>query len=168
MIQIFDNYLDDEKSNVFLELLEKCEIPLFFSSTTTGVEQPNESPQFTHLFLQDNKPSFLYDRFLKVFNKIPEFVDHELVRAKLNVQTSYRECLVHPFHTDGDSGDITYLYYLNDSDGPTIVKIEDQVRKIKPVKNRMVRFPANLMHASSAPYNSTFRAVINIVMRPKK
>lgn len=168
MIEIFDNYLDDEKSNIFLALLEKCEIPLFFSNTTTGVEQPKESPQFTHLFFQDNEPSFLFNKFLEVFDKIPELSSYEIIRAKLNLQTAYRECLVHPLHTDGDEGDITYLYYLNDSDGPTIVKLENSFRKIKPVKNRMVRFPANVLHASSTPYESSFRAIINIVMRPKK
>lgn len=167
MIEVFENYLDNDKCNKFTELLEDCEIPLFFSNTTTGIEQENESPQFTHLFYQNKEPSFLLETFYKVFDRLVELKTHELIRAKLNLQTAYRKHLIHPFHTDGDPGDISFLYYLNDSDGPTVFKLKGRDKKIKPVRNRLIRFPADLPHASSTPYVSRYRAIINIVVRPK-
>lgn len=167
MIQIYNDFFTEEESNVFLNLLDKCEIPLFFSPTTTGGAEnlEDETPQFTHLFYQDNTPSFLYDTWFNIFQKIPEVSSRPLIRAKLNLQTTSGRDLIHPPHNDGDAGSTSFLYYLNDSDGPTVFYTGKKPEKVYPKKNRLVRFPANLLHSSSTPNKSMFRAVINIVVK---
>jgi hypothetical protein len=62
------------------------------------------------------------------------------------------------FHTDGDPGDITFLYYptkewqLNDG-GETQFLINNEIYGVTPVPNRMVYFDASILHRATALRN---------------
>lgn len=46
----------------------------------------------------------------------------------------------------------SYLYYINDVDGDTWFKSPDgEEKRISPKKNTLIKFPSNLLHASSNP-----------------
>ena len=76
---------------------------------------------------------------------------------KLNLYRMYINCFApseNPyFHTDGDDG-VTFLYYANDQwelndGGETQVIVNDEIKGILPLPNRMVGFNANLLHRAT-------------------
>jgi len=66
-------------------------------------------------------------------------------------------------HVDWDFEHYTMLYYVNDSDGPTIIYDEsaNMVDKIEPVKGRVLIFSGDTIHASSSPKEHNCRIAIN-------
>ena len=66
-------------------------------------------------------------------------------------------------HVDWDFEHYTMLYYVNDSDGPTIIYDEsaNMVDKIEPVKGRVLIFSGDTIHASSSPTEHNCRITIN-------
>ncbi len=57
------------------------------------------------------------------------------------------------FHTDGDKG-MTFLYYANDrwelnDGGETQIVVNDEIKGILPIPNRIVGFDANLVHRAT-------------------
>ena len=58
------------------------------------------------------------------------------------------------FHTDGDTG-ITFLYYANNSwnpndGGETQIIVNDEIKGILPLPNRIVGFDASLLHRATS------------------
>jgi len=68
-------------------------------------------------------------------------------------------------HRDLDGNDgIIYLYYVEDSDGPTTFYPENKkVISVNPVRGRLVKFPATLYHSANVPRKYDSRIVINLV-----
>lgn len=167
MIEIFDVAI----SKYNQDLLEK-KFSFFYpwylnlSTNNNFKKTKGDSPQFTHTFFENGR-IICNDFYLikDIFNFIPEFSNKDLFRVKVNLQTPYKKKLVHPKHKDNENG-ISYLYYVNDSDGPTIFyKNIFQRKKINPKKGRLVRFPANTFHSSSTPNKNDLRIVLNIVFK---
>ena len=100
---------------------------------------------------------------------------YELQRAKVNfnpqVNVSKDECM-HP-HCDMNEGGYTAIYYVNDSDGDTIIfneKTMDPIlngkelsikKRIKNKRGRFVMFNQDYLHAGMPPTKSDYRVVIN-------
>ena len=68
--------------------------------------------------------------------------------------------------------DISCIYYVNDSDGPTVLYNEYSAdnpkkltvfKKIPPKKGRLLAFHSNRYHTSSSPRRSQYRNIINMV-----
>lgn len=68
-------------------------------------------------------------------------------------------------HTDAPAGHLSAVYYVNDSDGDTVI-LDGQGSRITPKQGSLLVFPSDLMHASSNPVNSYERIVINFVLKP--
>lgn len=94
-------------------------------------------------------------RIYKLFNKkIQEiFVDLK----NITIYRMYVNCFApseNPyFHTDGEKG-ITFLYYVNDSwqlddGGETQIIIDNEIKGILPIPNRLVAFDAHLVHKAT-------------------
>ena len=70
------------------------------------------------------------------------------------------------FHTDGDPGDITFLYYpttrweLNDG-GETQFLVDNEIYGVTPVPNRMVYFDASIFHRATT-FRNKYRFTVAI------
>lgn len=94
-------------------------------------------------------------RIYKLFNKK---IQEIFVNPKdVNIYRMYVNCFAPSekpyFHTDGDKG-ITFLYYVNDSwqlddGGETQIIIDNEIKGILPIPNRLVGFDANLLHKAT-------------------
>lgn len=114
---------------------------------------------------------------------------NDILRIKANLQTRAPHTTknTHSFpHMDfpppGNDDIITFLYYVNDSDGDTYFfkdKIDDIkgdpkdlnnlniIKQVSPKKGRLVMFRGDILHAGSNPINSNLRIVINYNLRIK-
>jgi hypothetical protein len=147
-------------------------------------------PQIVHTLFNEWYPKYdSFQEILKLFQEYGkkslkefgnELFDNEynnqlkLYRMKINGLFQRKEKAYHHPHTDwklNDSG-MTVLYYINNSDGPTYLfnqfykdnpKRLTVHKKIPPKMGRMIAFEATRYHASSSPFKSPSRFVLNIV-----
>jgi hypothetical protein len=109
---------------------------------------------------------------------------NQLLRIRIGFITRTPETIIHKAHTDYPIPHMTALYYVNDSDGDTILYNEmDCVnidtynytldlsekhknidlsigKRIEPKADRMVIFDGTRYHSSSTPTKNDFRIVI--------
>ena len=91
------------------------------------------------------------------------------VRSHIQVPT-LTPSLVHPPHIDGSYPHWVVLYYVNNSDGDTILYKNDkktELKRITPKKGRIVFFDGSIWHSGSTP-QTTHRSVINFNFIGKK
>lgn len=65
------------------------------------------------------------------------------------------------YHTDSDDYGITFLYYINDfweinDGGETHFLINDEIKGILPIPNRLIMFDSRLLHRAT-PFKSNHR-----------
>ena len=101
---------------------------------------------------------------------------YELQRLKWNfnpqVSKSYKDKCMNP-HCDINKGGWTAIYYVNDSDGDTVIFNEKThhpllngeelsiKKRVKNKKGRFVMFNQDYLHAGMPPIDSAYRVVIN-------
>ena len=120
------------------------------SSYTYGETDTDTTPP-TGMVHEIKKTQRIYKLFKKKIQEI--FVNPKDV----NIYRMYVNCFAPSekpyFHTDGDKG-ITFLYYVNDSwqlddGGETQIIIDNEIKGILPIPNRLVGFDANLLHKAT-------------------
>lgn len=189
MIEIIDNFISIEKQNELeMNLLGNTGLPYFHSFDTVDSHYEQylfdnkniiHQPQFVHMLFSDNKQhSTAFDYILNAFSHT-EIKNLKPKRLKINLLTppitNNKNCYHLPHFDSSDPSDITFLYYVCDSDGDTFIfdqKYENKVpkkltikKKVSPKKGRMLIFDSNNFHSSSPPFNKDFRCVINMVFQ---
>ncbi len=121
------------------------------SSYTYGETDTNTTPP-TGMIHEIKKTERIY----KLFRKQIQDVFKNLQNITIN--RIYVNCfapLEKPyFHTDGDKG-ITFLYYANsdwqlDDGGETQIIVNNEIKGILPIPNRLVGFDAHLVHKATS------------------
>ncbi len=98
------------------------------------------------------------NRFNKKFN---------ILRSKANLQTQFtnnKNNFHNTPHKDFDLEHTVALYYVNDSDGDTILFNKDMTikEKVSPKAGRLLFFNGNILHTGSHPVLSKYRMCVNI------
>ena len=101
----------------------------------------------------------------------------DIVRIKANLlfrdNTNYNNMGM-PHSDSSSSGCISMVYYVNDSDGDTVIFNEfDQgdvaelsvAKRVTPKQGRVVVFDSNRVHCSTNPISSQTRCVVNFVLK---
>jgi len=137
----------------------------------------NENIQFAHTLVSYDKNkktseinSSFYNTVEPVVKAFSEKYDYKMIkvlRAKANLQTQSSNIIKDSHcgpHTDLPFPHHVLLYYINDSDGDTFLfdKSHNIVDRISPKRGRAIFFNGDILHASSLPVKSKYRAVINI------
>ena len=136
----------------------------------------NNKPQFIHSFCHEykwegNQKVF---QFIKGIMPFPEWDTHKLLRCKFNLNLPLHNKKIIPPHLDTKLDGIIYLYYVNDSDGPTRLypkmKSFNDFRyqkyfpqKIYPKQGRLIKMSTKVWHTSDIPRKSNRRIVGNFV-----
>ena len=71
----------------------------------------------------------------------------------------------HDIHVDIPLKHITCIFYINNSDGNTIIYDYNKtiiIKEIEPVENRLLIFDGNLPHTGHSPSKNKFRILINM------
>ena len=110
---------------------------------------------------QLTKVMWVVDEFGKKFS----LDEIKIFRAKANLLTQYQNNKKEYYdtpHVDWHFPHHVLLYYVNDSDGDTVLFKNRKVwKRISPKKNRLVMFNHKMLHASSHPIESIARVVLN-------
>ena len=129
-----------------------------------------DTPQFIHQFISDKKFISPYLDYvmqnLDWENTIKNlFLPKYIIRMKSNLLLATKET-VNPPHIDFDLPHTVVIYYVNDSDGPTVFFEKEEnkfvkVNEIEPKRGRFLIFDGNYYHASTPPTKNNTRCVIN-------
>lgn len=188
---IYDNdFIEKEEIDRIHNLLTdgSKNFPWMFSKATNEVSENNEvidaplvedSWQLVHTAMVDGKQISAFHQDIK--NLLTKFAEKNNIRvlmilrsrANLMPQDKGANGKHHFPHIDSSHQHMVFLYYVNDSDGDTILfdkrygddlsNIEDCIAaKVSPKAGAAIVFNGNTYHASSSPINTKYRAVINV------
>ena len=138
-----------------------------FTSSVVYEEHPDQ--YYDESMKHSKFIKFLNDKVMKTFNL------KSVIRCRMDM-TTYRgtDPITFSPHIDQDGLHYTSIYYLNDSDAPTILYNEElysglvtkdmpltEYKRITPKKNRLLFFKGNRIHTGMCTTNSACRVLIN-------
>ena len=163
-IKVIKNVLNDSIHRNILSTVEAHEV----SWHKSEVLRNSKDYQFSHTIYEDhNVTSNLFDVFKPLFTKLEIKLFHR-VRLNCNIKKNDNRILG-GFHID--YGDINTLipenlmigiYYLNSTNGKTLIKENGKIREIKCIANSVVLFSGNLEHSGTTHTDKDFRYVLNL------
>jgi hypothetical protein len=194
---IIDNFLPSMYQQSIESLVTGSEFPWIFNNYSVSqepltqffhIDEPyKEHIQFRHIFVYDGKIKSDYFKYIvPLFSAFEQTTGKKIksyFRIKANLLMPQSGTTVQQPHVDNMleytrssivTDKLTLLYYVNDSDGDTIlynqhysgkpIGLVTEQQRVSPVKNRAIIFDSNQVHAGSCPNNSDYRMVINIVL----
>lgn len=179
---IDDNFLSQSKQDELLHLFISSGIFNWHLNLKTNdyINKDRDTFQFTHsFFMNGESQSEYYNLVMGVFN---DFLNKhnlkctKIIRAKANLSIKNNKVEHLEPHIDTNIPHKVFLYYINDSDGPTIfysdkvdelkpIRAENDLiknKEVNPLKGRAINFDGLTYHSASSPKHNDFRAVINI------
>ncbi len=175
MIRIIDNlltpsYLKDLQQHF---LSQNCE--WYFNDNLTGDDSYYNIGSFGLVnklhwngYFSGTQTSFLIKAL--VFSALDEVkkvlkCEQEILRVRADMTLYNPLNHKHEIHTDFEEEHTTAIFYLNNSDGNTIIfdrEGKKLLKEIEPVENRLVIFDGLLMHTGHSPSKHKSRALINM------
>ena len=172
-IEVYDNILNSSLSDMIEEFIigEKPRIPQYYTPNIAVRKSP--SPGFglnVFGFQEKTKQieyfepyTFLLQEILYRFSYHRNLIISQIDRIRVFTHLPSPNPGKDAIHTDSNDPHLVCLYYVNDSDGDTILFENDgetEIKKIAPKKNKIVFFDGSIKHCSSRPSKST-RSIIN-------
>lgn len=175
MIYLFDDVFNiDDQRKIKDTLLNSNSFPWFYQKKSTSIKHSKlirrEEDYFSHMFYSGGSSnSYFYNNFLlptfaPIFEDVAYFFGkqgYDVIRAKSNFYKktfNIFEYRTLPLHVDFLQDHITLIYYVMDSDGPTVFETGDRVN---PKAGRMVVFDGSIKHSQKVPVFKN-RLVLNI------
>jgi hypothetical protein len=176
-IQIIDNVLPQSYANELEYLVLKStnfdwylieDIAYTKTPEFDSLKEEDMRPGFTHSLLMDNHES----KFFNMFKVIPHLAiskstnpDFQFyyMKARAFLQMPTVNTNHNNIHTDAVTPHTVCLYYVNDSEGDTLLfdnEHKNVIESVSPKKNRAILFNGLIPHCST-PSEKTKRAVIN-------
>jgi hypothetical protein len=181
------NFISIEEQIKIYELTSSNAIPFYLQKTELNPELESENRiiktektkdnfQFVHVLRGNNEIFSPYYDYINnnLFNKFLEKHNiecNQVLRSKINLTTSLDEDVHQNPHVDSSSPHKVFLYYVNDSDGDTIMFNETYngqqqpltiMDLITPEMGKAILFDGLTYHAPTSPKKTPFRIVINI------
>jgi len=169
MYKIVNDAISKSYQDLIEEVLTSEEFKWSYQPKITDNDNVNDSNSgFGVTLLRDNYKSeyagLLYPVLLEAFDKYQkDVIIKNVFRIRAGMFVKNQTQGANMPHVDWDFEHYTMLYYVNDSDGPTIIYDEsaNMVDKVEPVKGRALIFSGDTIHASSSPKEHNCRIAIN-------
>jgi len=105
-----------------------------------------------------------------IFGLRDQYLDstYDIIRVYMNLMTIGTRYGVLDPHPDieNEPDAVTFLYYVNDSDGDTFIfnELEDKIMfRYTPTKGTGIIYPSGAIHAASVPMKHEVRSALNII-----
>jgi hypothetical protein len=171
LITVIDDCIAAGYQNFIETTLENPEFPWYYNSqiSVPGSSDPNTG--FSHTAFRNYENDKAQSRYFEIllpilfqgidrYKKGHEIKDVYRIRPAMFVKNQNDGN--HVAHIDQHYKHHVMLYYVKDSDGPTLFFEDDKIiKQIHPKKGRCVIFPGEIYHASSCPRQNNNRVVIN-------
>jgi hypothetical protein len=176
MIERLENFLSAALEQKICDVLCSDKFPWYFNDSIVNANSHVLTAfQFTHVFFKQEKgwvssSSPLIQAMLQeACIKLGISVD-QVVRIKANLMTlSGHGPDISNIHQDcTEEGSMSLLYYVNDSDGNTIILDKPRqyiVQQIPPKRNAAIFFDSRTWHSSCPPIRNKRRVVINTILK---
>lgn len=181
MIKIIDNLLP----RIYFEELQNHfaggECRWFFNDSLTGNDSFDSIGSFGfnmklhwNGYFVDNYESILtkalvYTAQEKVEDLVQEPMRIVRVRGDMTVFNPLNHC--HELHTDFEYEHMTAIFYMNTSDGNTLLydrEGKELIQEVEPIGNRLLIFDGMMQHTGHSPSKTRKRILINMnFMTPK-
>jgi len=154
-----NNFLDKEQLSVTQSIIFDLEFP--WRRRKEMDPHSNNGMYFTHCFynnMESTSPHFIniIKPILKKLNSIAPIQ----VRSNMFISKLFEKS---DFHIDyEDTKSKTAIFYLNTCDGGTEIKINNKVKFIKAVENKILIFNTNTLHRAMTSIKSPIRYIINL------
>jgi len=175
MIKIIDNlltksYLKDLQ-NYFLS--QQCEWS--YNDNLTGDESYEVLGSFgftmrlhwNQMFINSHAGTLSRALIFTALDKVIEIVQkpHLVVRARADMTLYNPSNHCHELHTDYPYEHTTAIFYLNTSDGNTLLYDREGKKlltEVEPIENRLLIFDGLLQHTGHSPSNHKSRVLVNM------
>lgn len=180
---ILDNFLPISYEDKIKKTLLSTSFPWYFIDDVTSPYSKNKKPSLNHVYVSDSKVnSAFFDNIKDIINYSKIYWEDNfklnnisLARSFLQFPLNSEKTSIDKFHIDQIKKHIVFLYYVDDSDGDTIILekkynglfqedvfLEDNkvIKKITPKKGRLVIFNGEHYHSAEQPLKER-RCVIN-------
>lgn len=187
-LEIID-VVDKDYQDEIYKLVTAIEFPWHFMEDTThekAADTTSSTPAFAHMIYHPGQDENCYaDFFQPLINAILDKSNLKLIAVHrirlgflLNTKYTYSGSPYrhNTVHRDMDTPHWTAVYYLNDSDGPTVIFREIEpaekyypLHRSEPKKGKAVVFDGMHYHASTCPKvnNKRIACTINFSAEPK-
>lgn len=180
MIKVFDNvFSEEEKDQLEREFTQNFPWFLSTSQNHRSVEQhiyeknkdenTIENATLTNfLFIENKQNSPYFGEAAKILEQFSIRTNTQIrrlhrIKANLDLRSTRTEDQYTTPHIDGDYAHLVMIYYVNNSDGCTILFDQDGriTHRVVPVRGNCLIFPGNIYHAAQPPTKNPTRIVIN-------
>ena len=168
-IEVYDNILPKYLEDSYEKDIISSSYPFLYGTNITYGGAPNKkySPAFS-VPLNTNLPAFPkanLNYVNQIVYRLSAYLNFSVINifhTKVLLQIPSTNKTSDDIHTDMLTPHLVCLYYINDSDGDTIMFDDNnnEIRRITPKKGRIVFFDGSIKHCSSPP-TKTHRAIIN-------
>ena len=168
-IEVYDNILPKEISDTIESLvLVDTIIPVYYTpNVAKGVSSKEFHPAFGNTFYDPSKDIYkpYSHMFLEVVYRLGnalEMVIEGIMQGRIFIHLPSPIPGSDQKHIDTPDDHYVCLYYINDSEGDTIIFDDngEELQRITPKKGRIVFFEGSMYHCSSRPATKT-RAILN-------
>lgn len=167
--KIIDNFLNKIYFKEINKLLNSNNFPWYYNSDISYENKINSLFDFGfyHVFCDDNgfrvglETSFIKPLLFSIMDAVNS---DSIIRARADMTVASPNNHKHPNHVDYEYENISTIFYVNDSDGDTILYKDNKQninKKIKPVKNRLIIFDGHKLHTGCSPKKYKNRILIN-------
>tara|TARA_R110002050_G_scaffold127252_1_gene248122 strand:+ start:1165 stop:1725 length:561 start_codon:yes stop_codon:yes gene_type:complete len=167
-IEVYDDILPKEISDTIENLvLEQSLIPLFYTSNVAKKKSKIFNPAFGDTFYDPSRDIYkpYSHMFLEVVYRLGNalnIVVEGIMQGRIFIHLPSPNPGLDQKHIDTPDDHYVCLYYINDSEGDTIIfnDNEEEIQRITPKKGRIVFFEGSMHHCSTRPSTKT-RAILN-------
>lgn len=159
-MKITDNFLPKEIHKELLDILMGSDFPWYYQDTLTHGSKDKEAFGFNHWVSEDTHPIFstLAADMLSALNA------RNVIRMRADMTILNPNSYQHKWHTDSDEPHTVCIYYVNNSDGDTLIRDNQSERgyiRVSPKANRLLTFDGKHEHTGHSPTRHKNRILIN-------
>ena len=154
---IIENFLGKEEHHTLLSEMISVNFPWFYNTSMT--DYGTDYGFFSHTFYKEYRPNS--DSFRRLIMPIVQKMNVKgLMEVRANFMTNKSKRYESEWHTDRKFNCKTAIYYVNTSNGYTLLDKDEQIN-IPCKENSMLIFDSDILHKAVSQTDNERRIVIN-------
>ena len=170
--EVIEDFLPKQTFVDLSQRISSSNFPWFWGDAVADPEDAKNF-YFTHTFYSDSsiKSAAFNSVLMPLLNSLP---NGDLYRVKANLFVRQNDKLTHGKHVDLKNAPPNFhtaIYYVNDTDGDTIIYGQDCLEikaRVSPKANRLVIFDGDISHTGCSPTQHKTRILLNSNFRLTK